>query len=257
MHYGFSRILLLGFAALASSTSAARGAEADVSSRTFPLNYEGYVKIRATTGVIRVNVWDRDEARVDIIKHCDTTDLLEFMRVELESAFNTLNITTEIATAAGPLGETIDAGTVDIGLTVPRNAKIEIEATTANIRVESVRGEVQIKTTSGPVYTLNLGGSVTIESTFAPLHGSFDTLRDEQKIFVKNVHGSIRLQFPTSMAAWLKARSAHGAVRCDFPLTLEDDPENGGRRVDGALNGGGAHVTCENENGSILIQRRQ
>ncbi len=120
-----------------------------------------------------------------------------------------------------------------------------------------MRGEVQIKTTSGPVYTLNLGGSVTIESTHAPLNGVFDTVRDEQKILVKNVHGSIRLQLPTSLAAWLKARSARGSVKCDFPLTLEDDPETGGRRVDGALNGGGAHVTCENENGGILIQRRQ
>ncbi len=120
---GFSRLLPLGFAVVASLAPAARGAEADVSTRTFLLNYEGIVKVRATTGVIRVNVWDRDEARVDIIKRCETPDLLEFMRVDFESAFNTLNITTEIATAAGPLGETIDAGSVDIGLTIPRNAK--------------------------------------------------------------------------------------------------------------------------------------
>ncbi len=83
------------------SSPAARGAESDVSSRVFLLNYEGFVKVRATTGVIRVSVWDRDEARVDIIKHCETPDLLEFMRVDFESAFNSLSITTEIATANG------------------------------------------------------------------------------------------------------------------------------------------------------------
>ncbi len=113
-----------------------------------------------------------------------------------------------------------------------------------------------MKTTTGPVYLLNLAGSVTLESTHAPLQAAFDIVRDEQNIVVKNVHGSIRLQLPASLAAALKAHSAHGPVKCDFPLTLEED-RDGGRLVDGALNGGGAHVTCDNENGGILIQRRQ
>jgi len=251
----FLRALPLAFAALIAVSPPANGAENEVSSRVFLLNYEGAVTVRATTGVIRVSVWDRDEARVDVIKHCETPELLEFMRVDFESAFNSLSIKTEIATASGPLGETIDAGSLDLGLTIPRNAKIEIEATSANIRIESVRGEVTVKTTIGPVYVLNLGGSVTLESTHAPLVGAFDLVHDEQNIVAKNIHGSIRLQLPSSLAATLKAHSAHGPLKCDFPLTLEDDLE-GGRRVDGALNGGGAHVTCEAENGAIVIQRR-
>jgi len=250
------RAIPLTLAVLVAVSPAARGAEADVSSRVFQLNYEGTVKIRATTGVIRVNVWDRDEARVDVIKHCETTDLLEYMRVDVESAFNSLSITTEIATATGTFGETIDAGSVDLGLTIPRNAKLEIEATSANIRIEAVRGEVRVKTTTGPVYVLNLAGSVTLESTHAPLQGAFDIVRDEQIIVVTNVHGSIHLQLPASLAAILKAHSVRGPVKCDFPLPLEEDPA-GGQRVDGSVNGGGAHVTCEAENGGILIRRRQ
>jgi hypothetical protein len=249
------RVVPLALTALLAVAPVAPAAEADVSSQVFLLNSEGAVKIRATTGIIRVNVWDRDEAKVDVIKHCETPELLEFMRVKFESAFNSLSITTEIATATGALGETIDAGSVDLGLTIPRNAKLEIEATSANIRIESVRGEVRVKTTTGPVYALNLAGAVTLESTHAPLQGNFDIVRDEQNIVIKNVHGSIRLQLPSSLAAALKARSAHGPVKCDFPLTLEEDPE-GGQRINGALNGGGAHVTCEAENGGILIQRR-
>jgi hypothetical protein len=252
----FPRAFPLALAALFAVFSAARGAETDASSQSFPLNYGGIVKVRATTGIIRVNVWDRDEAKVEIIKHCETRDLLEFMRVDLESSFNTLSVTTEIATANGPFGESIDAGSLDLGLTIPRNSKVDIEATSANIRIESVRGEVTVKTTTGPVYVLNLAGPVTLESTHAPLVGVFDIVRDEQIILLKNVYGSIRLQLPSSLAAALKARSAHGPVRCEFPLTLEEEPD-GARGVDGALNGGGAHVTCENQNGTILIQRGQ
>src|SRR5258708_30905775 len=119
----FLRVVPPALAALLAAPPAAPGAESDVSSRVFPLNYEGIVKIHATTGVIRVSVWDRDEARVDVIKHCETAELLEFMRIDFESAFNTLSVTTEIATATGALGETIDAGTLDLGLTIPRQPK--------------------------------------------------------------------------------------------------------------------------------------
>jgi hypothetical protein len=256
MFFHLPRMLPAVLVLLAGFSPMARAEEADVSTRVFLLNYEGSVKIQATTGVIRVGVWDRDEAKLDVIKHCATPDLLEFMRVDVESAFNSLSITTEIATATGALGEIIDAGTVDLGLTIPRNARLEIEATNANIRIEAVRGEVSVKTTTGPVNAVSLAGSVTLESTHAPLQAAFDIVRDEQNIMVRNIHGSIRLQLPSSLAAHLKARSLRGAVKCEFPLVLDEDPD-GAKQVDGALNGGGAHVTCTNENGSILIQRRQ
>lgn len=246
----------LAFALLLAAVPALPAAESEVTSKTFQLNYEGTVKVRATTGVIRVNVWDRDEARVDLIKHCDSPDLLEFMRVNFESAFNSLSIITEIATATGAAGEVVDAGVVDIGLTIPRHASIEIEATSANIRLESVRGPVSVKTTNGPVYALNLAGNVTIESTHGPLRAAFDVVRDEQIILVKNIHGEIRVQLPGAVAAWLKARTVHGGLKSDFAASLEDDPENA-RVINVALNGGGAHVTCENQNGNIILQRRQ
>ena len=64
------------------------------------------------------------------------------------------------------------------------------------------------------------------------------------------------MKLPASLAAWLKARSLRGSIKSDFPGVVEEDPA-GGRRLDSTQNGGGAHVDCENENGAIVLQRRQ
>ena len=85
---------------------------------------------------------------------------------------------------------------------------------------------------------------------------AFDIVRDEQNILVKNTYGGIRVQVPAALAAWLKARTLRGILKCDFPASLEDD-RDGARVINATLNGGGAHVFCENVNGDVVIQQRR
>ena len=232
----------------------ARG-ESEVSSRIFPIGAEGVVTVRATSGVIRVSIWDRDEVRVEMIKRTDTHELLDLLRVEFENSYNAVSIVTDIVRGTGPLGEAIDAGTIDLGLTIPRRASLDLTATTANVRIEGVRGSTKATTTTGPISTVDLAGSVTLESTHAPLQASFVSIHEDQRIDVTSEFGSIRLLLPQSVAAFIKARSGRGQVKCELPLPVEDGPD-GGRQVDGALNTGGAHITGETQHGSIAILKR-
>lgn len=245
----------LALALLLLVSPVVRSAENDVSSQTFPIGAEGVVTVRATSGVIRVGVWDRDEVRVDMIKRADNRELADLMRVEFESEYNTLSIVTEIIRGTGPLGETIDAGIIDLGLTIPRRASLDLTATTANVRIEAVRGSTRANTTTGSISTVDLAGSVTLESTHGPLQASFASIHEDQRIDLTSEHGSLRLMLPQSVAAFIKAGSARGPVRCELPLTVDEGPD-GGHRVEGALNTGGAHINCETQGGGILILKR-
>lgn len=249
------KIFYLALTLALAAPAVVRAGETDVSSRIFPIGAEGIVTVRTTSGVIRVSVWDRDEVRVDMIKRADNRELLDLIRVEFESGYNALSAVTEIERGIGPLGESIDAGTVDLGITIPRRASLELTATTANVRIEGVRGSTKATTTTGPISTLDLAGSVTVESSHGPLQASFASIHEDQRIDVTSEHGSIRVLLPQSVAAFIKARSLRGQVKCELPLIVEDLPQ-GGRQVDGALNTGGAHINVETQNGGILILKR-
>lgn len=249
------RVLCLALSLALALPAVARGGETEVSSQIFPIGSEGVVAVRATTGIIRVGVWDRDEVRVEMIKRTDNRELLDLLRVEFDSGYNALSVVTDIARATGPLGESTDVGTIDLGLTIPRRAHLELTATSANVRIEGVRGSAKANTTTGSISTVDLSGAVTLGSTDGPLQASFMSVHEDQRIDVTSEYGSIRLLLPQSVAAFIKARSARGPVKCELPLTVDDAPD-GGRQVEGALNTGGAHITCETQNGGILILKR-
>ncbi len=249
------QVICLTLTVALAAPAAARGGENEVASKTFPMGAEGVVTVQATTGIIRVGIWDRDEVRVETIKRTENKELLDQLRVEITSGFNDLTVVTDIARGTGALGETLDVGTIDLGLTIPRRAQLEVTATNANVKIEGVRGDAKVRTTTGAISTLDLAGAVTIESTHGPIQASFGTVREDQRINVTSEHGTIRLLLPQSVAAFLQARSARGSVKCELALTVDDGPD-GGRQVDGALNTGGAHITCETQSGGILILKR-
>ena len=71
------RRLSLAWAVLLACAAPACFAENEVASRRFPINAEGTVTLQTTSGVVRINIWDRDEVRVDTIKRPLSADLVD------------------------------------------------------------------------------------------------------------------------------------------------------------------------------------
>lgn len=249
------RIFRLAAPFLFALTTALCIAENDVSYRVFPINAEGIITVQSTSGVVKVGVWDRDEVRVDMIRRAENPDALEQVQVQFESGYNSLSVVTEIAKGVGQFGETVTAGTIDLGLTIPRNASIEVTATTASVRIEGVRGSVKADTTTGALTTLDLAGAVTVATTHGPLQAAFAMIREDQRINVTSEYGTIRLLIPPSVSAHLTVRAPRGPMRTDLPLEILED-SNGGHRIDAAMNSGGAHIHCETQFGGIVVLRR-
>src|ERR1043166_3940273 len=96
--------LMLGLFALAALALAATDATRAQVSRpelteefhqTYPLTADGRVSLQNINGGVRISAWDRNEVKVDAVKHARSQQRLDEAEIEVDAADNYVSIRTQ------------------------------------------------------------------------------------------------------------------------------------------------------------------
>lgn len=227
--------------------------------QTYPLSRGGRVSLKNINGAARVVAWDRDEVKVDAVKHARTRERLAEATVEVETTGDSVNIRTRYPQHELTWSDDDrrnNPASVEYTLTVPRAAQLDsVELINGGLEVEGVAGLVKATCINGRLRASNLAGEARLSTINGVLEAEFDRFEEGKSITLNSVNGAVDLIVPAGAGASVKADTVHGAITNEFNLAVKRG-EWVGESLEGQLGAGGtARVKLSNVNGSIHIRR--
>ena len=261
--------LLLSLAALAALALTA--ADASLAQRpelteefhqTYPLAAGGRLSLSNINGAVKVQVWDRDEVKVDAVKRAHTPERLREAKIEIDASPGRLRIETEYPDSTlrwsdrdGERHE--NPASVEYTLTVPRGVNIdEISLINGSLDIAGISGPVKASSINGRVTAVGLSGPVNLSVINGRLEATLDRLSDAADVTLSAVNGPLVATLPSDANAVVRANTVHGGISNDFNLPVRVG-EYVGRDLEGRIGRGGADVRLSNVNGSVQIRRAQ
>ncbi len=290
---GAQRALLTLGVCLASAAPLAAQTRASIDT-TFRFNAEGRVALHLLSGEARISTWDRNEIRIVASTERGTL-VPEFsaqaVRLEVRSVDRQMGRTRyEVTVPARALVTTrgVSASVTASGL---RNdvsiqtvsGSIDLSDTQGNAELETVSGRIALREHSGNATVSSVSGGIGIES----LRGALDArtvsgrVRADRAVLsslrykavsgdldfsgsleaggrneIDTHSGSVALRVPSSFAATVAMQSFSGELNSDFAVTLQPGSGTGrGRRMEVAINGGGARLAITTFSGDIFLRK--
>jgi hypothetical protein len=225
--------------------------------QTYPLARGGQISLKNINGAARVVAWDRDEVKVDAVKHARSQRRLEEATIDVQAANDAVSIRTRYPTdeLRWERGSDENPASVEYTLTVPRTARIDsIELINGGLDVEGLAGSIKATCINGRLSARNLAGEARLSTINGALEAEFDRLEAGKTITLNSVNGTVDLIVPASIGADFKADTVHGTISNDFGMNVRRG-EYVGASLEGQLGGGGARVKLSNVNGVIRIRR--
>jgi DUF4097 and DUF4098 domain-containing protein YvlB len=266
------RVLILALAAGASALTGADAARVAASAQgrigaeelreefhqTYKLAAEGRVSLRNISGGARVVVWDRDEVRVDAIKHARTRERLEEATIDVEATGDSVSVRTRYPTDElrwDSRDTRNNPASVEYTLTVPRRARVDsVELINGGLDVEGVAGLLKATCVNGRLTARAVAGEARLSTINGALSAEFDRLEEGKTITLSSVNGTLDAVLPSDASAVLKVETVHGSITNDLGLPVKRG-EYVGASLEGRLGAGGAHLKLSNVNGVIRVRR--
>ncbi len=218
--------------------------------QTYPLPANGRVGVHNVNGAIHVSAWDRNEVKVDAIKHGENQKALDDAKIVVEAQADAVEIRTKYSENCHR------CATVEYTITVPRGAALDpIDTVNGGVTVEGVAGHVKVASVNGGVEVRKAAGDVDLSTVNGRVQGGFEHLA-ARHISMQSVNGTIALALPKDAGAHLMIATVHGPVTSDFDLPRERDHYGPGRHVDTQIGGGGAQISLHTVNGGISLTRQ-
>jgi hypothetical protein len=225
--------------------------------KTFPLRPNGTVSIENVNGPVRVNVWDRNELRVEAEKLVDArnaSDLMRELKIEIDASADRIEIDTRYPDSKRFFNLFGGSNSIDVSyvLTMPRgatlkastvNGSVAVHAAAGNITVNSVNGRVELNDVVGDIKAKTVNGSILAAVT-PSRSGMVD---------LETVNGGIRVSLPADARVDVAAEAVNGSVTSELPMLTRTASRG---RIRGEINGGGNVIRLETVNGSIKILKR-
>jgi DUF4097 and DUF4098 domain-containing protein YvlB len=227
--------------------------------QTYPLAASGRVSLENVNGSIRINGWDRNEVKVDAVKHAYARERMDDAQIVVDAGSDAIHIRTKYSDENLNFSDETNRrhnnpASVDYILSIPRNARVEsVEVVNGSIEVEGVTNDVIASSVNGPVRAHGLSGEARLSTVNGPVEVSFDRLGDKS-ISLSSVSGPLTLTIPSDANAQLKANSLSGRISNDYGLPVNDG-EYVGHELAGVLGKGGPRIKLNNVSGSISIRR--
>jgi DUF4097 and DUF4098 domain-containing protein YvlB len=142
---------------------------------------------------------------------------------------------------------------IEVSYTIraPKSARVSIENTNGKVKVNGVFAGLRAEVTNGSVLGEGLASSVVATVTNGEIKIRMASIGGDG-ITLETTNGGIDLKLPADAKATLAARCVNGGIKvADIPF--EKSGEGSRRKLDGAINGGGAAVKLETVNGSIRV----
>ena len=273
-------LLLLAAASLWSADESSRTIE-----KSFPLSgNERRVQICAVSGSLNVTAADGNEVRFSIRERisASTKDRLEELKKETDVVF-AQEAGLVRAGVKGPWSSR-ECGSRDgqsrtenrrrwngdearveheFTVTVPRDARIELQSVNGSIHVTGTTGRYSVNTVNGSIHMKDVEGAGDVRTVNGTVQAIYSKNPNAETNF-RTVNGKLDLYFQPALSADFRVKTVNGKAFTDFDMTSIAGgtvAESKGMKVihrrgtSGELRAGngGPKITAETVNGSILI----
>ena len=220
--------------------------------QTYPLTDQGRVHLENINGNVHIVTWNREEIKVDAVKHAKKQEHLDEVKIEVDAKTDRIRIKTKYPDSWLRRNKNNSTG-VDYTLTVPKQSHLDkISTVNGGVQIEDVIGDVEANSVNGPVTATGLAGKVELSSVNGAVNASFAEMK--KGVSLKSVNGSVTVAVPPEANADVSAKTVNGSVRSDFALqTKKHFPI--GRNLDGKLGEGGPAIKMSSVNGGIRVDR--
>jgi hypothetical protein len=240
--------------ALQAHASDWEGSEAAEFHKTYALSANGRIELHNVNGSVEIKAWDRDEVKVDAVKHAGSQERLREITIQVNSTSDSLFIRTEYPGHDHNFGngKHDEPGSVEYALMVPRNARLsDINLVNGNLDIEGVNGEVRVACVNGRLTARKLGGRAELSTVNGKLEASLEPL--SSPVNVSSVNAAVLLTLPSDAKVDLEANTVSGSISNDFGIPVSNHRWVG-HELNAELGGGGPSVHVSNVNGRIEIR---
>ena len=282
-------MMILAFGATPAGFTAETAQRADFQERdefnqTYQLAPGARVEVSSIRGGVEIVNSDSTTAEVKIIRTARTRADLEYHKIEVEQAGNSL----VVRGVQERRGDNVQVNHQVI-LKLPRRIDLAVKSVSGSLKVGDVDGETQVTSISGSAYMGNVSGKLQVSSVSGSLevgnvgadarvtsisgnlrlgqvNGSLDVSSvsgalnatlvslSPQGIHIKSVSGSVEIGFKSDVNADFNAEHVSGQVYLDVPNVTRDSeaqPPN----VRARIGAGGTPIKISRVSGNIRLMR--
>ncbi len=244
------------------SAVAAKTSQADETERfeqTYPLSANGRVAVSNVNGSIAVEVWDRNEVKLQYVKTADTKENLAEVEVRIDARADLFSVETNFDQWKRSDAKQRNRNAkfeIEYRLTVPRNAILnEIETVNGSVSIVGAGNLTKASSVNGQVRATNLRGTADLSTVNGTVDADFDQLQAGSKISLSTVNGAVNLVVPSDANATVKADTLNGQISNDFGLPVRKG-EYIGRDLYGKIGSGDVRIRLNSVNGGLSVKRK-
>lgn len=220
---------------------------------TYSINADGRVSLENINGPVHVSSWDRNEVKVDAMKHANSQKRLDEAKIDINANSSSISIRTKYPEGNQHWDSDDQPAWIEYTLTVPKNVRLdEIKLINGSLDISNISGEVQASCINGKLTAQGLTGPVRLSTVNGPAEAQINP-SGNGRIEVSSVNGPLDLTLPSDIRASLEASTVSGGISNDFGLHV--DHHLVGHNLDGELGNGGSRIELHNVNGHIKIHR--
>jgi len=221
--------------------------------QTFPLAANGSVSLDNVNGDVTIEVWGRDEVRVQAIKRAGSQETMDKLEIEIHASGDRVRIHTEYPKWNGSWFGKGHRAEVEYTVTVPQLSRLDsVELVNGDLRIIGVEGGVAAESVNGVVEAIGVAGEVELSTVNGNVEARLVRLDPRDDIQMESVNGRVELFLPGGTQADVEAETVNGSIRNDFGLEVHKG-KYVGSTMRGSIGSGGARITLETVNGSISL----
>src|SRR5437588_11631860 len=220
--------------------------------QTYPLNKQGRVHLENVNGNVHIVTWDREEIKVDAVKHAKKQEHLDEVKIDVAAKADRIRIKTKYPEAKMRRSRN-NSTSVDYTLTVPKQSRLDqISTVNGGVEIENVSGDVEASSVNGNVTARGLAGDVALSTVNGSVKATFAEVK--KAVSLKSVNGGVTIAVPPEANADVSANTLNGGINSDFSLQAKRHFPVG-QNLDGKLGGGGPAIKMSTVNGGIHLDR--
>jgi len=221
---------------------------------SYPLSAEGRVSVSNINGRIEVEGWDKEEAALVIEKTGPSKEILDTVKVLVDSDKDHFRLRTEHQGWPRPMDSNSKRQVqVVIKMKLPRRAVLdEIESVNGDITITNFANSVSASCVNGSVSISRLTGRATASTVNGSIAADYGQLDPQTQVELSSVNGPVKINIPTDSNVTLKGETLNGGITTDFGLTVRK-ANFVGHSLHSRLGGGAASVKVESVNGPLFI----
>src|SRR2546425_686673 len=176
--------------------------------QTYPLKKQGRVHLENVNGNVRIVAWDREEIKVDAIKHAKKQEHLDEVKIEVDAKSDRIRVKTNYPDSKTRRSKN-NSTSVDYTLTVPRQSRLDgVSTLNGGIEIEHVSGDVEASSVNGNVTATGLVGDVALSTVNGSVKAGFAEVK--KAVSLKSVNGGLTVALPPEANADVSANTLNG-----------------------------------------------